>query len=241
MKLSDLVQTTRQNKPPRIVLHGIQGIGKSTWAAGAPSPIFLPTEDGLVAIDVPHFPVAKTLTEFFSYMDLLINEKNDYQTGVVDTADWLEKLIWKDVCEENKVTSIEKIAYGKGYAFAITAWDKFFKGLDLLRDKGKAIVVLAHTEVKTFSPPDGDSYDRFQVKLNKQAAAKLEEWADIVLFAGFAVTINADTGKVINHAERIIHTTNRPAWRAKTRYVLPDTLPLSFPALLEAIKNQPIK
>lgn len=238
MNLADLVQTTRQNKPPRIVLHGIQGIGKSRWAAGAPSPIFLPTEDGLTAIDVPHFPVAKTLTDFFSYMKILIDEKSEYQTVIIDTVDWLEKLIWKDVCEENKVQNIEKIGYGKGYTYAMTSWDKFFNGLELLRAKGMAVVCLSHNEVKTFSPPDGDPYDRWQIKLHKNAASKLEEWADVVLFAGYSVTVNADSGKVVNHSERVIHTTNKPAWKAKTRYVLPDTLPLEFSALLTAIKNQ---
>ena len=72
-------------------------------------PIFIQTEDGLVAIDVPHFPVAKTLDEFFGYMDMLINQSHEYKTVVIDTADWLEKLIWKTVCDENKVTSIEKL------------------------------------------------------------------------------------------------------------------------------------
>lgn len=237
MNLKDLISTTRKNLPPRIVLHGIQKIGKSTWAAGAPNPIFLQTEDGLVAIDVPHFPVAKTLAEFFGYMDMLINEKNDYQTVVIDTIDWLERLIWKKVCEDNKVQSIEQIGYGKGYVFSMTHWDKFFAGLDLLRDKGMAIVCLAHNEIKTFSPPDGDPFDRYVIKAHKTATAKLEEWADIILFAGYSVVVNADSKKVINQTERVIHTTSRPAWKAGSRYKLPDTLPLSFPALIEAIKT----
>jgi len=237
MKLNELIQTTRQNKPPRIVLHGIHGIGKSTWAAGAPAPIFIQTEDGLVAIDVPHFPVAKTVNEFFSYMDMLINQEHKFQTVVIDTADWLEKLIWQQVCADNHVKSIEQIGYGKGYVFAMSYWEKFFSGMSLLRDKGMACVVLAHNEIKTYSPPDGDPYDRYQIKLHRTAAAKLEEWADMVLFAGFNTVVNSDTKKVINNAERVIHTTNKPAWRAKTRYVLPETLPLKFTELLKAIKN----
>ena len=237
MNLQDLIKTTRQSKPPRIVLHGIHGIGKSTWAAGAPAPIFIQTEDGLVAIDVPHFPVAKTLDEFFGYMDMLINQSHEYKTVVIDTADWLEKLIWKTVCDENKVTSIEKIGYGKGYVFAMEHWNHFFKGLDLLRDKGMAIVVLAHTEVRSYSPPDGESYDKYLIKLHKTASARLMEWSDVLLFAGFRVTINSDNGKVVNHSDRIIHTTNKPAWAAKTRYQLPDELDMQFSSLISAIKE----
>lgn len=238
MKLSEIVQTTRTNEPPRIVLHGIHGVGKSTWASSAPSPIFLQTEDGLTTIDVPHFPLAKNIDDVWVYIAALIKEDHDYKTFVIDTIDWLEKLIWADVCASNNVKSLEQIGYGKGYQFAMAQWDRLFAGLDLLRKKGMAVVILAHNEVKTFSPPDGDAYDRYQIKLHKTAAAKTEEWADIVLFAGFKTIVNAESGKVINNAERIIHTTNRPAWKAKTRYTLPDTLPLDdFGALLTAIKG----
>ena len=47
--------------PPRILIYGVQGIGKSTFGASAPAPIFLPTEDGLGVIDAPSFPLARFL------------------------------------------------------------------------------------------------------------------------------------------------------------------------------------
>jgi len=121
--------------------------------------------------------------------------------------------------------------------FAMQHWDRFFTGLNMLRDKGMAVVLLAHNEIKTFNPPDGEGYDRYQIKLHKHAAAKLEEWADMVLFANFKIYVDADSNKVVNSSERVIHTTNRPAWRAKTRFTLPDELPLDFNKLLEALKN----
>ncbi len=237
MMLKDLVKKTIDRKPPRIVLHGIHGIGKSSWAAGAPAPIFIPTEDGLVNIEVDHFPVAPTLDDFFGHMNALLSEENEYKTVVIDTVDWLEKLIWRKVCEDNNVKNIEACGYGRGYVFAMQHWDRFFTGLNMLRDKGMAVVLLAHNEIKTFNPPDGEGYDRYQIKLHKHAAAKLEEWADMVLFANFKIYVDADSNKVVNSSERVIHTTNRPAWRAKTRFTLPDELPLDFNKLLEALKN----
>ena len=239
MNLNELVKTTRTIKPPRIVLHGIHGIGKSTWASTAPAPIFLQTEDGLTSIDVAHFPLAKTMQQAFDYLDMLIDQKHEHKTLIIDTIDWFERLIWKTVCDANKVVSIEQIGYGKGYQFAITHWDSLFEKLDKLRDKGMVVVLLAHNEVKTFSPPDGDPFDRYQIKLHKAAAGKIEEWADVVLFAGFRTLVNVQTGKVINNAERVIHTTNRPAWKAKTRYDLPEELPLdNFSELLSIIRAQ---
>jgi len=132
---------------------------------------------------------------------------------------------------------MSNLGYGKGYIQAMRYWERFFTGLEKIRAKGMAIILLTHNEIKAYNPPDGDPYDRYQIKLHKHAAAKLEEWADVVLFANFVVFVDAAKGKAVGHAERIIHTTNRPAWRAKTRYALPDTLPMDFNKLLEEIKK----
>ena len=49
--LLSTVQTGLHPTPPRIVLHGTPGVGKSTVAAHAPNPIVIQTEDGLGQID----------------------------------------------------------------------------------------------------------------------------------------------------------------------------------------------
>ena len=43
-------------KPPRILIHGVAGVGKTTFAAGAPAPVFICTEDGLGTLDATQFP-----------------------------------------------------------------------------------------------------------------------------------------------------------------------------------------
>jgi hypothetical protein len=75
------------------------------------------------------------------------------------------------------------------------------------------------------------------IKLHKHAATKLVEWADVVLFAGFKVIVNSETGKAINNSDRVIHAANKPAWVAKTRYTLPDELGMDFNELITAIKG----
>ena len=67
--MSELEKIHTGKKPPRIMLYGTEGIGKSTFAAQAPSPIFLPTEDGLGEIDCASFPLCK------KYTDTVIFEK----------------------------------------------------------------------------------------------------------------------------------------------------------------------
>src|SRR4029078_13367683 len=45
------MQRGRTRRPPRLLVYGTPGIGKSTFGSQAPNPIFLPTEDGLDEID----------------------------------------------------------------------------------------------------------------------------------------------------------------------------------------------
>ncbi len=237
MKLEGLIQKGIQNKPPRLILHGPHGIGKSTFGAQAPNPIFIPTEDGLTNIDVDRFPQPSTLADVWEYIGLLLNESHDYQTVVIDTADWFETLVFKSVCADAKVSSIEKIGYSKGYIHALSYWDQLIRGMERLRDeKGMITLLLAHNEIKPFSPPDNDPYDRWQIKLHKTAAAKVEEWADAVLMANFKVFVKKSEKRAVG-GERVIYTQPTPAWRAKNRYNLPEEIDFDFNALIGGIKN----
>lgn len=235
-----LITTEREGLPPRVLLHGIHKIGKSTFAAAAPNPIFIQTEDGLTEIKVPALPLCKTLGDVWDQIGWLIEADHKYRTVVIDTADWLEKLIHAAICNEGEKKSIEEYGYGKGYVMAMIHWDRLIRGLDKLhKDRGMGIIILAHTEVKMHSPPGGDPFDRYQIKLHKTAAARLEEWSDCILFANMKVlTVKDKLGKVkaINaEQERVIYCQPRPAWRAGSRYNLPDELPLSFKAFSEAL------
>ena len=242
MDLKSLIKKKTENKPPRLVVHGIHGVGKSYFASKAPKPIFLPTEDGLTNIEVDHFPLATNLNQVWQYMGAIIEEDHEYQTFVVDTIDWLEKLIFAQVCNDKEVETPEDIGYGKAYVFAMKHWEKFLRGLDKIRGKGIAIILLAHNEIKTFNPPDNDPYDRYQIKLHRHAATAIEEWADAVLFANFRTVVkkekNDQKAKAIGCGERVLYSSNRPAWRAKTRYDIPEELPLDFQAFMTAIKGE---
>ena len=62
MSLSNIRKKAKQ-KPPRIVLYGGAGVGKTFYAASTNKPIFILTEDGMGKIEADHFPLAQSFEE----------------------------------------------------------------------------------------------------------------------------------------------------------------------------------
>ena len=229
--------------PPRVVLYGPHGIGKTTFGACAPAPIIMPLEDGIAKLDVPHFPVLKTWAEVMEALGALYTEAHEYASVTIDSLDWLEPIVWAETCVRNKWENVETPGYGRGFLFALDVWREFFAGLSALREqKNMCVILLAHQEIKAFNDPNTDPYDRYQLKLQPRAAALVEEWADCVLFANFRVyTAKADAGfnkkvtRGVGSGERVIYTEERPGFRAKNRYSLPPEISLSWSAFAQAL------
>ena len=247
MSMLENIQTGRENKPPRIMVYGQEGVGKSTLGASAPDPIFIQTEDGLGEIDTSKFPLAGTLSDVLAELTALRDEEHNFRTVVIDSLDWLERLIFDEVCKEFGVRSIEKAdgGYGKGYVDALVHWRKVLALLDDLRNKrGMMVILLAHAKVERFEDPENIAYDRYAPRLHKHAASLISEWVDAVLFAAkrlrvskdgdsraIAAPIGADGG------ERILRTNGSPACLAKNRFSLPNEIPLRWDAFLQAYGN----
>lgn len=237
------LESIKQNTigPPRIVVYGTPGIGKTTFAASASKPIFIQTEDGLGTLDVPTFPKANSYRDVIDALGALIEVDNDYETVVVDSLDALEPMLWAHVCEEAGKKSIEDFGYGKGYVAAAAEWRALLQCFDELRNQGKVIVLIAHSTVVRFESPDADSYDRYQMRLDKRAEAVVSDWADALFFANYRVTTISAGGerkRGVGKGDRTLFTTERPAWRAKNRYRMPDELALDWDVVEQAMAPQ---
>src|SRR5690606_33836210 len=118
-----------QIKPPRVLLYGVHGIGKSTFGATAPNPIVICTEDGLDTIDTQSFPQATCSADVINAIGALYNEDHDYQTVVLDSADWLEAMFIKEL--EAKHTP-QELAYGKSALLLAEQWRNVLDGFNSL-------------------------------------------------------------------------------------------------------------
>jgi hypothetical protein len=242
MTLIEQIQNGKRHAPRRVMLYGVHGIGKSTWGAMSENPIFVQTEDGLGEIDCARFPLAEDYSQVITALSDLYTEDHDYQTVVIDSLDWLERLIWAEVCRKRGVESIEDIDWGQGYKWALTQWREVLDGLQALRnDRGMMVILIAHCAIKKFKSPMTDTYDRYTPRLHKHASAVVQEWCDEVLFATYTVdTKQVDEGfdetrtRAIGQATRVVYTTEGPAHMAKHRIAdLPDGLPLDYRAFAE--------
>lgn len=204
-------------RPVRVLIHGTEGVGKSTFAADAPAPIFICPEDGTAQLDIERFPEPAHYDEVIEAINVLQHEEHDRKTLVLDTADWLEPLIWEAVCAKAKKPNIEAFGFGKGYVAALDEWRGLVARLDRLRAKGMHIVIVAHSHVKAFSNPEGENFDRYELKLNGKAAGLLKEWSDAVLFASFEQATYEDGSrhKGISTGARVMRSERRAAFDAK--------------------------
>lgn len=229
-------------RPPRIVVYGVHGIGKTTLAAAAPRPVALRTEDGLGTLSTPTFPIARSYGEVLDAIKELYIQPHEFQTLFIDSLDWLEPLVWAHTAMLGGKQDIEDFGYGKGYTKAGEHWQAILEGLNALRnDRGMTIICLAHSEIKRFDSPETEPFDRYQIKLHKRAADLVQEWADVVGFAHYEVfTTGTETGfnktirRGVGSGQRLLSVEERPAFYAKNRYQLPPSMPLSWDVFVDA-------
>jgi hypothetical protein len=224
----------RQPAPARVVIYGVEGIGKSTLAAAFPAPLVLDTEDGSRHLDCARVAIPDWQTLQLAVAELAV-DRQGFETIVVDSIDWAERLLVEKVCRAAGRASVEDFGFGKGWVIVAEHLAKFLDGLDGLVAAGLNVVLVGHSTVKRVSPPElQDGYDRHELKLSKQATTLVKEWSDALLFATYKASVvegNDGRKKAIGGRERVIHAERSAAFDAKNRFGLGPTLPMAIEAL----------
>ena len=231
----------KQAGPIKAVVYGPEGIGKSTFAAAWPRPLFVDAEDGTSRLEVDRVrPQSWSAVE--GGVAELTKDAAGYKTLVLDTADWAEKLLTESVCAAAGMKGIESFGYGKGFTHLAEAWKKFLDQLGRMqRAQGIHVLFLAHSTMRKFEQPDeAGAYDRWEMKLSKTSNPLLKEWADLVLFLNYkTLVVEIDGKKKAQGGRRVMYAEHHTCWDAKNRFGLPAEMPLEIAAVSSLFVYQP--
>lgn len=246
MGMLDKITSGTSPQPPRIILYGEEGIGKSTLAAQFPRPIFIQTENGLGQINCAKFPLCQTYDDALDCIKAIANEDNKYFTLVIDSLDWLEKLIHERIPDhpENKYRKeVADLEFGRGYTWAMDYWQQIFDQLDAVA-KFRNVVLIAHAKPETVKDPERGAYNVISPAIQGLPQKKFVEWADAILYAHVPISLDqvkvgmsgtmpvAQTKKVAGGGiVRQLRCIRGAAVRAKNRYSMPEILTLEWPTL----------
>lgn len=232
----------------KIVVYGPEGIGKSTFAAQFPKPLFIDTEGSTKKLDVNRFRDKPTSWSMLkNYVEYVKQNPDMCETLVIDTIDWAERICVDSILAAHGKKGIEDFGYGNGYTYVAEEIGRFLNLLQELIDKDICNVVLtAHSQIKHFEQPDeSGSYDRYELKLGKKTTSQtsplVKEWADMILFANyetFAVAADKEGKKFKGQGgQRVMYTAHHPCWDAKNRDGLPPKLPFDYGQIAHIVEN----
>lgn len=240
------MQITRgkRARAQRVIVYGPEGIGKSSFAAQFPEPLFIDTEGSTDNMDVARMDKPTSYTMLKNQIAFVKANPTCCKTLIIDTIDWAESLIVDDVCAQHGKKGIEDFGWGNGYTYTKEEVGRFLNMLQELIELGINVVLTAHAQMRKFEQPDEmGAYDRWELKLGKktssQTAPLVKEWADMVLFANYkTVVMTAENKKKkATGGARVLYTEHHPAWDAKNRHGLPPELPLDYAAIAHIFTN----
>lgn len=215
-----------------MLIYGPTKIGKSTFCAHAPGALFLATEAGLNNLEVYQV----TIDSWESMLDALkeISEgKHGFKTIIVDTIDNAYKMCAEYVCKKNGIAHESDLDWGKGWALVGNEFQRVLTKMSLLP---YGLIMVSHSEAKDTDAKTG-KYTKQMPTLPKGARQFVLSMVDLVLYCE---TRKAASGEG-EAEERVIRTKPAREYEAGDRTgILPETLPLDYSSLVEALKGNAV-
>lgn len=221
--------TGKQTKGQKVVIYGLEGVGKTTLAASFPKALFIDTEGSTTHMDVNRTPRPTSWAMLTGQIAELRRNTQGFQTLIIDTADWAERMCAEALLAQHNQDGLEGFGYGKGYRYMAEWFGKFLDSLtDLVERTGMHVVLTAHAATRKIElPEETGAYDKWEMKLSKQVAPLVKEWADMVLFCAYKTYVVEDAKtktKKAQGGQRVMYATHSVVWDAKNRHDLPEEI-----------------
>jgi len=233
------------NEGEKIIVHADSGMGKTTLASLAPTPVFLGIDDGGRKLrdqetgeemELQHVSGVETFGDYrqaIQQVDLF----DDYETVVTDTGTMLESwaLNWmlQNITNDkgNLMKNIEQYGWGKGHRHLYDTMRLPLCDFDALVRRGKNILILCQMQQITVANAGGEDFLCDVPKLAPQHGktpsiwGMWTEWCDHVLKIGYSDVV-AEGKKATSSGERAIYVHGQAHFKAKSR-----TIPGRFPVV----------
>lgn len=248
------MRTGFQHNGQRIVIAGVEKVGKTTLSSAAPGAILIPLEQGSAAIPVQKLPQIGSWEEIEALCKELISATQSGfikrgQTLVWDSATALERAIHNYVLRTDKDYSKGGVTmesahsgYGKAYNIANELFERWTRYMDELAFYGGInIVITCHVFPSRVVDPAHGEYDTWDLLLhspkNNKTYGKREfitQWADLVgFFHEPMFVLKAEGGGmqqgISANQGRQLAVDRQPAWVAGNRYGMTGKIPIPAP------------
>jgi len=245
-----------RGRPPIMTIFGDGGLGKTSFGATFPDPIFIRAEDGLEAIPEDSrpdaFPVIIEAQDIYDQLQELAKENGaGYKTVVIDTITQLDIIFKQAVVEKHNKTNPKKVdsinhalgGFGAGFEAVATMHARVRDLCGKLNNSGLCVVFLAHMDVKNIDLPDSEKFGRYVLSMSEKSAHHYTNNLDLVGFLKLKTYVNEENKKARSFGERelICHSTANNL--SKNRYGIqePIDIPCGENPLLSLIKSRRTK